>query len=270
MFQVSALLLYSISLIVIVLANSLILRVAIRTIKSHSSYFFISLIVSRILIALFVIPGHMTALFSEEYIGRKICKSCHYFTKLSTASSFFSIVFIAISRCRKWDNSFINASLIILWILSSFYAVTGSFQYDLLPVEKEQVNGTVRKNCITNDKKFLYADIIILFILPILMNIFSSFILLKDGKNNGRNRKESIYMTLTLTILLIICNKPIIISQLINFNSREWILIFNLLSFSNSWINVLVFCYFKKELRPKFIKNHSKIDIHAIKPIETT
>lgn len=264
MFQITALILYSFSLIIILLANSFIFRAAIRTVKSHSGYFFISLIVSRILIAFFVIPGHMTALFSEEFIGRKICKSCHYFAKLSTTSSFFSIVFIAISRCGKWNKSLINASLVLLWILSGLYAITGSFQFDLLPVEDKQVNATtVRKNCITNDNKYLYADLVILCIIPILMNIISSFVILKDRKRDRKSVMKIVYMTLILTILLIVCNQPMIISQLINFNSEGWILSFNLLSFSNSWINVIIFCYFKKELRPQ-IQNHKIISIHPL------
>ena len=257
--------------------------------KTSELYLF-SLVTARTMIGLLVVPARITGMFSEAYLGTILCKLCHYCGRGSSVASIYSIVAIAavklyqVKTGQPYVKLPLKKSLTIMigvWIFSFLYALRFYIVNDI--VFLEDVSGKPFVSCTVDegkyavvDKYFTVVDMITLFIIPLLIilhcyiKVINTLTLNKMELSFSTERlvavidpasRKAIEMLVILVVLFTICTVAPMILQLYKLWGGE---IFEgysdlensifIFSYSNAWINVIVFVVFREDLRTAFME----------------
>ena len=268
----------NISLVHVILARS-----TMRT--KTANLYLMSLLIARACIGIFVVPGRITGMFSERYLGQTFCKLCHYAASGSLATSVFSIVAMAIIRLREVKKAkdagprSLRRNLFMIstiWIVGFLYAIRSVYVTDLVLV-------TTPSNtlwlCIAHpayaiyDRYFVMVDLVVMLLLPLSIITPCYFMVISqlnrdrltsrqtalDRRASKRNL-QSIKMTLTLMALFIGCSSgPIALNCYLAWGGTTFDgieiaeAVLHIISYSNAWVNVVVFIRFRHDLREAFL-----------------
>ena len=268
----------NISLVHVILARS-----TMRT--KTANLYLMSLLIARACIGIFVVPGRITGMFSERYLGQTFCKLCHYAASGSLATSVFSIVAMAIIRLREVKKAkdagprSLRRNLFMIstiWIVGFLYAIRSVYVTDLVLV-------TTPSNtlwlCIAHpayaiyDRYFVMVDLVVMLLLPLSIITPCYFMVISqlnrdrltsrqtalDRRASKRNL-QSIKMTLTLMALFIGCSSgPIALNCYLAWGGTTFDgieiaeAVLHIISYSNAWVNVIVFVRFRHDLREAFL-----------------
>lgn len=269
--------LYAICMILIVTGDLLIIISIMKNKdlkKKVSNLFLLSLIFARTLIGVFVVPTRITALFSEDYLESVACKLCHFSALGSSATSVLSVVAVAMDKyvefMRVEDNAekdsdgelekkrVKKAKLVItgIWLLGHAYAIRNAFTVDMV-----DINGIMRCTS-TPDKAylskwFLLVDLLCLLVAPlcIITICYTRVIRVSLGQQNPQSLRTS-QMLIVVMMLFVVCNiPPYTIGMLDAWSVGKFNIGINaelgifLGSYSNSWLNVLVYLKFRLDIR---------------------
>ena len=255
--------------------------------KKTSELYLFSLVTARTMIGCFVVPARITGMFSEAYLGTKMCKLCHFCAGGSSVASIYSIMAIAgvklyqVKTGQPYARLPLKKALIIMtlvWGFSLAYAIRYAVINDMVTIV--EVTGSEFISCTTTDtyagmdKYFGIVDIITLFIIPLFFILFCYIQVInaltqnKIDLSHSRERlviqidpasKTAIKMLILLVVLFTICTAAPMILQLYKLwggdifegysDLENAVFIF---SYSNAWINVVIFVVFREDLRLAF------------------
>ena len=276
--------LYSIFICLIVIGNVTIMCIVLKNKKSRKTQagvFFVSLLVSRTTVALFVMPGRIVGLYSEQWMGSFICKSCHYFGDGSATVSVFSTMATALAKYRMIKNRpeipfpTTIKQLVAMWVVGYLWAIRSYILNDLYIVN---TNLGPMIACITDPKAnimnaaFIFVDFACLFCLPAIivvvyytrsrkaLNIRRRTITIEHLNKHPSyfNQVRSIHMLVIVMQLFTVCHlSPYIFRfylYVINANEfnvdfaeiERWLY---WISYSNPWLNVIVYIYFQDDIK---------------------
>ena len=256
--------------------------------KKTSELYLFSLVTARTMIGCFVVPARITGMFSEEYLGTVLCKLCHYCAGGSSVASIYSIVAIAgvklyqVKTGQPYAKLPLKKALIIMalvWLFSFAYAIRYMIVNDM--VEIVELGGSEFVSCTTVDKYavldryFIILDVISLFAIPLFVILYCYIQVINALTQNKINislsqeklivkidptSKKAIKMLVILVVLFTICTGAPMIQQLYKLWGGE---IFEgysdlenaifIFSYSNAWINVIIFIVFREDLRTAFM-----------------
>ena len=100
--------LFTLCILIIIVGNILIILIILRNKKTRTeqaNVFFLSLLVARTSVAIFVIPARITGLFSNELLGSVLCKLCHYAGRGSAVTSVLSTTAVALPNTERFRIS---------------------------------------------------------------------------------------------------------------------------------------------------------------------
>ena len=171
---------YGAMIVVILILNMIIVIGVVRgrlIQKTKINIYLMSLVISRMLIATFVLPAQITARFSEAYIITSVCKLCHFTAMGSSAVSVMSTAAIAIVKYREFivHNGQINMSsrvvardLVIIWVIGHVYSIRAAIFNDLFYDEGlETWRCGITPEYTTINSYFLFVDLGCLFMIPL-------------------------------------------------------------------------------------------------------
>ena len=275
---------YSLIILLIIGGNGLVATILIRyrlMFKSVVNWYLLSLVISRIMIGLLVVPARITSLFSEEYLLSIICKLCHFVGHGSSVSSVFSIVGIAISTywqlvkgsdLLKTQKSNFYA-VVVIWIMGFTYSIQSPIITDLSIL---QVHGVDQWACTVDpdyyfiSRYLVLCDCFLMFIIPFMITLFCYIRVIKMlATRLESNKKEhesisssnleallKIRMIVTLMTLFTICSlAPVVCKMYLSWDGPPFTdisIITNgiyMFSYSNAWYNIIVFFIFRKDIR---------------------
>ena len=183
--------LFSLVIVLVIVGNVCIIIVVLRdktTRKKQSNVFFLSLLISRTSVAIFVMPARITGLFSNELLGSTLCKLCHYAGRGSAVTSVMSTVAIALAKYHQvtthkhvaWKTTL--KQLVMLWIVGYLWAIRAAIVNDLLLLE----TGSGLIWACTADPQyavvntvFIFIDMILLFLIPLIIILICYIKLIK-------------------------------------------------------------------------------------------
>ena len=277
---------YSLIIILIIVSNVGVIIVVLRSKilrKDPNNIFLTSLVLARSCIGSFVVPARITGLYSAHYLGSVLCKICHFIASGSAAASVFSIVAVALMKMltlKRKETSFCGGSVRkvwrlvgIIWMLGFVYGSRAPIVYDLIVRQVGPVSMwacTINTTYVPMSKYFIIVDLFVLFAIPlcIIMYCYCKVIaaLAVDLRATGHSKEtkanmRNIEMIVTLVVLFIVCSVlPLFMSLYMLWGGPffEGITImedvFYMFSYSNSWFNVLIFWYFREDLRGGFFE----------------
>ena len=292
--------LYSICIVLIVVGNALVIATILksRSLRQNTSnLLLLSLVTARLSIGLFVVPAEISGMFSEVYLGTILCKSCQFVALTSAVASVASIASIAL--IKYYTIVLHNAEITItrkvcgvtiacVWIGSLVFAIRAPIVTDIVLIQFDQSSMhicTVHPDFTYIDKYFTIVDFIILFFLPMVVilscnsQVMHKLKLLSKEKDtaSAAESKRMIKMMAILITLFIICTSPPLILKLyiqwgpgyfVNANTIGTAL--RLVSFSNAWINLIVFMKFRKDLWEALKRMFRKDRVRPVKAVQVT
>ena len=270
----------SVTIFLILSSNTLVIVTILksRALREANYYIFLlSLVVARTSIGAFVVPSGIAMFYSEEALGRYFCKICHYCGGTSAAASIFTIIVIALDNLRSslfpdkhtLTKRQVAFTLATVWVCALAYGVRMLVIYDMILVSKP--DQPIKYSCHFNHQYaevtrcMVIVDFVILYTIPLCVIVFTyGNVVSKLKKKISANEldkdvaKRVIQMLTVLMLLFAFCNLPAEIFRLYRSyggktfaESRTVSLSFSTLSFSNSWINVIVFFIYREDLRRK-------------------
>jgi hypothetical protein len=177
-----AIAIYGVMIFVIVSLNLLIIigiargRLIQRT---KVNVYLLSLVISRVFIAVFVLPAQITARFSEAYIITSLCKLCHFTAMGSSAVSVMSTAAIAIIKYREFivhsgrmnlSTKVVTRDLVVIWVLGHVYSVRAAIFNDLFyDVGLEMWRCGITPEYTIIDSYFIFVDLTCMFVVPLFI-----------------------------------------------------------------------------------------------------
>ena len=282
--------LYSIIIVMILVGNILVAVIIVKNQNlrgNTSNLYLLSLVSARASIAVFVIPARITGMFSEEYLGSILCKLCHFAAFGSSAASIFSIISIAITKYIQVTH--VNSQpltmkqsilvILVIWVFGFLYATRAAITNDMVVINTGSVSiwsCTIAPQYRPLNKYFIFVDIACLFLIPLIIIIFcysrvihklsiSSTLITVGSEKQPVTKIDSqsykaIRMLVVLMLLFTICTaSPMALKLYIlwggdYFDSYDVVeTVIYMFSYSNSWFNLIVFAYFRDDLRGAFV-----------------
>ena len=290
--------LFSTSIILIIVGNIIVITISTRNKKTRLrqvNIFFISLLVSRTCIAIFVMPAWIAGLYSELWLGTFLCKLCHYFGDGSSTTSVLSSVGVALAVYRNVSHkppATPESSLkqvALMWWIGHIWAIRALILSDLHLVETS--NGPVW-NCIVDPEQnhinsvFATIDFFVFLCLPIVV-VLVVYIRLRRIIDRSRlarlfhnyhayqANERSQQMMIVVVLLFSVCQMLPVIFRLYTYfadlrhfkgdiNEIERWVYFS--SFSNPLLNIFAYVYFREDIK------HGMMSIFwcCIKPPQST
>ncbi|CAH1798203.1 unnamed protein product [Owenia fusiformis] len=278
--------LYSLVILLIVLGNLCVVITICSNRKLRqktTNLLLLSLVISRLMIGIFVVPARIAGQFSEEYLGSPLCKLCHFCAQISSSSSVFSIVAIALVKYREVVLTDLppltlkqcRMIIIGLWILGLLYSIRALFVFDLVEEIIEQPNdkSIIFITCNVGheykllSRVFMIADFFTMFLIPFILIIGSYAKVLqklnakKNSDNEDKTINNAIHMLIALVILFIACNLPGYVLKLcIHWGSGYFVGstvvsdVMYIITYSNSWFNIIVYLRYREDIRSAFLQ----------------
>lgn len=249
-----------------------------------------SLAFADICIGIIVVPAGILGFFSDGEVGPILCRICQYFALVSKAARIICMSTISADRFRThlyphkpvWTLNQCRRNILLGWGFASLYAIRAAIVFDII-VTKAQDPYT--KNIVSFVlcgihpdyqeviKIFLLVDFICLYFIPlILLIVFYPAVICKlaniSFKNTNKSqvmytdekKKRIIIMLLLLVVFFGICKLPLHIFNIFTQWGPGWIegsmtvqRITELVSFTTSWLNVIIVVIFNDELRKEMI-----------------
>ncbi|XP_067658508.1 neuropeptide FF receptor 2-like [Haliotis asinina] len=269
--------------LLIVMGNGLVLSLFAtkKTVRTPRNAYIAFLAVTDILVGVFIIPLdilHEVDAISPTPATCKILEFMRYFV---LTSNLYCVVAIAADRYRcivhmysnKPSFKHVNIVIIIIWSCSAVYAIREPFIYDVLSKIDVSVtsNNSSRSLVICgirdNDTRLsvLILDFFVHFVIPLFviscLYIKMTFWLLNQQNLifvNLQARKRNykvIKMVLLMVILYTICQLPAQIWRVYVYtgndvidNSGYLLNTFLFMTYTNSWLNVVVYVIFNDSL----------------------
>ena len=143
--------------------------------KAKVNGYLLSLVISRMLIATFVVPAQITAFFSAAYIIGPLCKLCHFTALGSSAVSVTSTTAIAIAKYRElfkqkghMSTKIVSRDVIIIWVIGHVYSIRAAIFNDLFYDEDlETWRCGITPEYTTVNSYFLFVDMVCMFVIPL-------------------------------------------------------------------------------------------------------
>ncbi|XP_064611589.1 G-protein coupled receptor 83-like [Liolophura sinensis] len=247
----------------------------------------LSLAAADICIALFVIPGMVSAQFSERYMVNIICKICHYASHVSMSAASLSLVAVAGDRLKaialpfkpKMTMGEVGIVVAVVWILSCAYGFRVPFLFEITPVLVQDDYGQVVSRMICSvpvadsqrNAPLVVLDFIIVFALPAITIAISYISLLyflsknsmqMGGKVSGaKKNKKALRLSIFMIAMFIFCHMPVHTFRL--YLSRDHAIIpesfdliraFDIMSILNGVLNPIVYGFLNKQIRDAFLE----------------
>lgn len=274
---------FGLCIVLIIVGNSIVGATIVKSKElrnNTSNVFLLSLVSARMSVGLFVVPARISGMFSEKFMGNIFCKLCHYAALVSSTASVLSIVSLAVTKYillvlkpDMQDLSFKDSGKMLggVWMLSLLYGIRAPITNSLHP---RQVGGVLMWACTGSPEYrdlrlvFIIVDFVVMFLLPFVaityiyrsvINKLASSIKGAATKQEKRQTGLAIRMLVILVILFTICTSAPYIFELCTLFVDDLPAYINIIeamlylfSYSNSWMNVIVFYTHRADLRQAF------------------
>ncbi|KAM5132221.1 fMet-Leu-Phe receptor-like [Mantella aurantiaca] len=276
--QILSIVCYSITLIIGVLGNGLVIWVASFKMKTVSSVWFLNLAIADLICNL-ALPLRITqwAMYFDTYFERDLCKLAMTVMLINMFSSVYFLTVISIDRCisimrpfwsriyrtRKLAN-IIAAFTWLLCVLSSVPHVINNYmnegnsdcfpKYDVWFREVEDYRKVDKVLVIRN---------LCMFSFPFIIIIISYVLIVYKVKSIKRSKPSQRHLKVIIAIVLcfFICWFPYNTWPFVPYNHKYWktnMIISEIcvcLAYFNSCINPLVYVFFSQDFKDGFLKS---------------
>jgi hypothetical protein len=269
---------------VIVFTNIYAIVVIMKKSKKNSkNLLLVSLSVSDIAVAVFVIPNIIFLKLHNSPVSPVICQICLFTEYMASAANVFSISVLAIDRFRALvfplhnrnsNRGFLYGTIVLLWVVCVLYAIRAPVVYRSKMFTLGSVNSTaVKYGCAIPDSLLslhsglIVVDAIVLFIIPAVIlvgcNIKASLELCNKTVVSssmpeavGKRRKRAVRTLLIMILIFISLNFPLHYFRMAKHVFKQNISgastighIFLILAFINNALNVFFYGLLNEDLK---------------------
>ncbi|XP_064611717.1 pyroglutamylated RF-amide peptide receptor-like [Liolophura sinensis] len=272
----------------ILVGNStvILLTATTKELRTPTHLYIMSLCVADITVAVLPVPLHVITTFSSWQVTSGVCRSLEYFNFFATTSNAYCVVVIAMDRHRAVVHPFharVSSAgclrrITSVWLIGALYAIRAPTTYDVTVIRHmEQGQYRYYHVCVTTTDQstrrgLIILDSIVMCLLPFAIIVGSYvhilFKLFRKQRKVAlalgmhihsqliRRNKHVLKMVIAVMSLSMFCEVPVYIWEMYVFvgegsfpGSLLMYDILKLLSYSNSWLNVLVYVWFNESLR---------------------
>ncbi|XP_074657369.1 allatostatin-A receptor-like [Tubulanus polymorphus] len=245
---------------------------------------YLTLAVYNILVAVFALPMEIMAHYDERFMTSHLCKTLQFFVHVSLTANIYGVVVIAVDRYRSILHPFSTFQstkyclicISFVWTLSSVSAWRGAAIYDVkVHLYRDRKGGwTVVHACgipkyfnawnrglIIYD--FLSTYVVPLFVLlalyaRIFRRIYDKNVNFLTEQKRVRNARV-VRMLVAIVVLFACCQLPLHVWKLYVhlgpgpfLDYLIWYDVFDVISFTNSWLNVAAYVGFNDNFKREF------------------
>ena len=272
------LVLFSLIMVLSIVGNILILTVLLKNKKTRTkqaNVFFISLIIARTTVAVFVIPGRITSFSSDLRMEKILCKLCQYVGDGSVAVGVISTVasivgkYMEIMRKKTLSLRSSLMLLIVVWVAGFLWAIRSLVFTDLYLLDTSSGQVWI---CITNPDDdrlhtfLIFIDFMCLFLSPSMIGFIIYWFAastIQQRKKRGalrhlpQNSMDTLRMFAADITLFNICH-------IIPYMFRMYLYVTDTkefqgdlteiwrgiywVSYANSWLNIFAYVYFRRDI----------------------
>ncbi|XP_071109585.1 neuropeptide FF receptor 2-like [Haliotis cracherodii] len=285
--------------LLIVLGNGLVLALFAtkKEVRTPRNSYIAFLAITDVLVGVFIIPLDILHEVGAIKPTSATCKILEFMRYFVLTSNLYCVVAIAADRYRcivhmyanKPSFKHVNIVISIIWLCAAVYAIREPFAYDVIYQTDVNVTSNNSSDFLVicgirdNDTRLsvLILDFFVHFVIPLFiiscLYIKMTFWLLKQQNLifvNLQARKRNykvIKMVLLIVILYIVCQLPTQIWRVYVYtgndvidNSGYLLNTFLFLTYTNSWLNVVVYVIFNDSLlkrRQDFVPCCRKRDV---------
>ncbi|XP_074658299.1 neuropeptide FF receptor 2-like [Tubulanus polymorphus] len=275
---------YCTFILLVLIGNSAVVVLVVVERKLHrpTNYYVTSLCVSDILVAVFVLPMEIMSHYDETFMTSQLCKSLEFFAHASLAANIYGVVTIAADRYRSILHPFSKLSstkycllfIFIVWSLALANAWRGAVLYDVTLHVNDAGGWALQKACAIRGnfvdwvRVLVVYDFLSTYVIPLLIililyaRIFQKIYdrnanFLTDRKR-ARNARV-VRMLVAIVVMFVFCQLPLHAWKLYVFAGPGpfsyylvWHDICDVVSFTNSWLNVIAYVGFNENFQNAF------------------
>lgn len=274
----AALVVVDILMVLIIISTNIFAIVLImkRSKKNSKNILLVSLSVSDIAIAVFVIPNVIFLKVQNSAISPVLCQICLYTEYMASAANVFSISTLAIDSFRALVFPLQNkdskredlyGAIILIWIFSLLYAVRAPVVYRgrMFLVGTGKNSTTVKYGCAVPESLldlhsgFIVLDFILLFVIPALILIACNVKVSLQLSNKTtvssampesvyKRRRRAVRTLLIMILIFIVLNFPLHYFRMARHVFKQSVSgastighVFLILTFTNNCLNVFFY-----------------------------
>lgn len=274
----AALVVVDILMVLIIISTNIfaIFLIMKRSKKNSKNTLLVSLSVSDIAIAVFVIPNVIFLKVQNSAISPVLCQICLYTEYMASAANVFSISTLAIDRFRALvfplqnkdsKREVLYGAIILIWIFSLLYAVRAPVVYRgrMFLVGTGKNSTTVKYGCAVPESLldlhsgFIVLDFILLFVIPALILIACNVKVSLQLSNKTavssampesvyKRRRRAVRTLLIMILIFIVLNFPLHYFRMARHVFKQSVSgastighVFLILTFTNNCLNVFFY-----------------------------
>lgn len=265
---------YVIIIVLIYVGNVVTIIVILKSkhLRRSNMLYVLSLAFSDVMIACFVVPSGLLALFDSQSFVTWLCKICHFCRSTSEMASIYGLVLITGDRFhavtyplqRQNIDGAIKLTIVLSWIFAAMYSLRALVEY-----KTYQHRCTVGNEYLILQSYFSVLDLFMMCIIPFVLIIIMNVVIIKKissrHKRNEENEKQT--NTIIKTVIFLTCLFGItqlphhiydVYVHVVPYSQSKSATIemsLNAISWSNSWLNVFGFAYLNKRIREALLGN---------------
>ncbi|XP_061196581.1 QRFP-like peptide receptor [Saccostrea echinata] len=255
--------------------------------RNSKNLLLVSLSLSDIAVAVFVIPNVIFLKLHNSSISPVICQICLYAEYMASAANVFSISVLAMDRFRALVYPLKNrgtrreavyGSIVLIWIACLFYAIRAPVVFRGKMFKVGSGNSTdVKYGCAIPDPilslhaGFIVLDFIILFVIPALILISCNVKVSLELCNKtpvtstmpetvGKRRRRAVRILLILILLFIVLNFPLHCFRMARHVFKQTVSeastighVLLILTFTNNSLNVFFYALLNEDIKTVFL-----------------
>lgn len=273
----ASLIVVDILMVLIIISTNILAIVLImkKSKKNSKNILLVSLSVSDIAIAVFVIPNVIFLTVQNSAISPVLCQICLYAEYMASAANVFSISTLAIDRFRALvfplqnkdsKREVLYGAIILIWIFSLLYAVRAPVVYrGKMFLVAGRNSTTVKYGCDVPESLmdlhsgFIVLDFILLFVIPALILIACNVKVSLQLSNKTavsstmpesvyKRRRRAVRTLLIMILIFIVLNFPLHYFRMARHVFKQSVSgastighVFLILTFTNNCLNVFFY-----------------------------